>query len=200
MSQGWRKHPNCLPLFHNSVFPNLHHAVWERAAEYPVTPSSKLGREAGAQSPWFVPCSFSIPGRLCLAMQLSPLPAEGWNYLFKWKFDNNLEPSVWRQEESCHLSSLHQTQTSQCTSTHVQTAELWLCAGPTLGEHTERGDQLAAAKRLPRRWGLSGELGSDCQTRPEILSISHLSPEHRGTLTFLSLWQADHVGTFAPVV
>ena len=74
-------------------------------------------------------------------------PSPSWRLeLFKWKFEINLEPPDWRQEASCHLSFLDQTQTSWRTSIHVQTAQLRPRAGPTLGGHSEKGGQPAAAE------------------------------------------------------
>lgn len=69
-------------------------------------------------------------------------------------------------------------------------ADSWALAvcRPHTQRALERGGQPAAAKRLPHRWGLSGELGSDCQTRS------------RDPLHFpLEPWAQRHLDIFEPV-
>lgn len=149
-------------------------------------------RQGGrAQSLWFVPCSFSIPGRLCLATQPSPLPAEGWNYLFKWKFEINLEPPDWRQEESCPGSntdkSVHQHSRADSSASAV--------CRPQARSTRRRVANWQQLKGFLRD-GVSVEnWGMIAKHAPEILSVSHLNPEHRGTLTFLVI--SDRLATLA---
>lgn len=138
-------------------------------------------RQGGrAQSLWFVPCSFSIPGRLCLATQPSPLPAEGWNYLFKWKFEINLEPPDWRQEESCPGSntdkSVHQHSRADSSASAVCRPQ----ARRVLGEGWPTGSSWKASSEMGSQWRTGEWLPNTLQKSSPFLiwTLSTEAPWH----------------------
>ena len=125
----------------------------------------------------------------------SPLPAEGWNYLFKWKFEINQSHQIEdKRNPAISVPCIKHRQVSAFTCRQLSFG----CVQAPRSESTRRRVANWQQQKGFLIDGVSVEnWGVIAKHAPEILSISHLSPEHRGTLTFLTVF--DRLATLAPL-